>query len=481
MPSKIRILFLSANPEGTTKLQVIQEYKLIDSKIQASEYRDQFDLEQSHAVSLMELQTLLLRFKPNIVHFSGHGSKTGALIFENLEGLPEEAPPKALSVLFRIINEGASSEESQDSRINCVVLSACYSIKQAKAIAQHVDCVIGISEAIKDTSATNFAASFYQALGFGKSVQTAFEFGRNQLELSDDADESILKLEYKSDVLPGKIFLTSQNTEQDAAGATNQIEKRKKKLLEHCSKIIDESEVEHFFRDLVDAKISEDYSGTELGERGVYRYVKHLLEHLYTGQRGLYDLIAEYQYLQEMRIPLQDEVHDKIRKKLEVLLDKLGFRTYELGLVSRLQPQPKLPTVCNFKRLSGVIIGLVEVWPSKKFSLEHRYDEWFLKVADGAELTILNLPNEGLGRKLADALNDLVREQLNELEPFLDISRRFTNSSHRFESGFTNFFSNLKVGSTTLDGACRYCLNTDFHSDEEVTRYRGELAKLWKN
>lgn len=83
MAKPLHILFLSANPEGTTKLKLVEEYKQIDAKIQASEFREQFELEQSHAVSLMELQHLLLRFKPNIVHFSGHGSENGALVFDS--------------------------------------------------------------------------------------------------------------------------------------------------------------------------------------------------------------------------------------------------------------------------------------------------------------------------------------------------------------------------------------------------------------
>ncbi|MEX1151594.1 MAG: hypothetical protein WEB28_05900 [Nitrosopumilaceae archaeon] len=71
MTRKIRILFLSANPDNATQLHLAEECNLIDSKIQASPLREQFELEQRHAVSLLELQAHLLRFKPNIVHFSG--------------------------------------------------------------------------------------------------------------------------------------------------------------------------------------------------------------------------------------------------------------------------------------------------------------------------------------------------------------------------------------------------------------------------
>ena len=61
------------------------------------------------------------------------------------------------------------------NKIDLVFLNACYSEKQAKAIAQHVNCVIGMSNAVSDTTAIEFASMFYFSLGFKKSVKEAFD------------------------------------------------------------------------------------------------------------------------------------------------------------------------------------------------------------------------------------------------------------------------------------------------------------------
>ncbi len=49
--------------------------------------------------------------------------------------------------------------------VHCVVLNACYSEPQARAIVRHIDYVIGMKQAIGDESAIKFSVGFYDALG----------------------------------------------------------------------------------------------------------------------------------------------------------------------------------------------------------------------------------------------------------------------------------------------------------------------------
>jgi hypothetical protein len=179
-----RILFLSANPSDSEPLKVLQECNEIKEKIRASRFRDRFELVQMHAISVKELQRVLLENQPQYLHFSGHGTQESALIFQNEGGQSEEVAPDALTGLFKILGKN----------IRCIFLNACYSEKQAKALAKHVDYVIGMIRSISDDAAKNFAASFYQALGYGQSIKNAFFLARNQLELSKMTEEQTPKL-----------------------------------------------------------------------------------------------------------------------------------------------------------------------------------------------------------------------------------------------------------------------------------------------
>lgn len=180
----IKILFLAANPKGTLQLRLDEEIRSIDEALRQSDFRQHFQIEQQWAVRVSDLQGLLLRHRPDIVHFSGHGSPASSLILEDAAGKPREVPAEALADLFGVLND----------TVRCVVLNACYSQTQAAAIAHHVDAVIGMADAMGDQASTAFAAAFYQALGYGKDVPTAFRLGVSQIRLFGLDDAAVPQL-----------------------------------------------------------------------------------------------------------------------------------------------------------------------------------------------------------------------------------------------------------------------------------------------
>jgi hypothetical protein len=195
----VKILFLAANPSQTAPLRLDQEVHAIDSALLSARLRDRFDLAQGWAVSAADLQDNLLRHEPDLVHLSGHGNTWGRLILEENVGMRNLAPPGAP------VRDSAPSEEGSlralgrlfaaaKGRIRCVVLNACHSAAQARVIAEHIDCVIGMTDSISDGSAIRFARAFYSSLGYGQSLQTAFDLGCAQIGLERPEEERIPRL-----------------------------------------------------------------------------------------------------------------------------------------------------------------------------------------------------------------------------------------------------------------------------------------------
>jgi len=180
---KIRILFMEANPVDTGKLRLDEEFREIKNRIQQSEFRDRFELVCEWAVRVDDIMRCLMSHKPDIVHFSGHG-EYGEILLENNDGTAYAVPAGALSKLFSLLKDN----------IRCVVLNACYTEPQAKSISEHIDYVVGMSTAIKDKAAINFASSFYQALGFGRDIETAFDLGCLQIEMKGLNEQDTPKL-----------------------------------------------------------------------------------------------------------------------------------------------------------------------------------------------------------------------------------------------------------------------------------------------
>jgi hypothetical protein len=181
---QVNILFLSANPKNTSHLRLDEEIRNIEQFLRASDFRDRFSLNQKWAVRMQDLQGYLLRYKPDIVHFSGHGSGSKGIILEDDLGNSHSVSDRALSNLFSVLKDN----------VRCVVLNACYSEVQAQEIAKHIDCVIGMSEAIGDQAAINFSSAFYQGLGYGRDIKTAFDLGCIQIDIANLNQQDIPKL-----------------------------------------------------------------------------------------------------------------------------------------------------------------------------------------------------------------------------------------------------------------------------------------------
>jgi len=166
---KKTILFLAANPKNTAQLRLDQEVKEIDAGLERSQKRDKFQLEKMSAITPRDLQRAMLDYKPQIVHFSGHGVGEDGIVLEDINGQATLVRGEALAKLFRFFAEKCN--------IECVVLNACYSEVQANAIALHVPFVIGMNQAIGDRAAREFAVGFYDALGAGELIESAYENG----------------------------------------------------------------------------------------------------------------------------------------------------------------------------------------------------------------------------------------------------------------------------------------------------------------
>ena len=160
-----KILVLAANPEDTSRLRLDKEVREIQQSLQLSKERDYFELVSEWAVRTEDLLQTLVTHQPHIVHFLGHGTEDHGLILEDSRGRSQLVLTRALARLFQ-----------QMVSVECVLLNACYSDTQAKAISQFVSCVIGMNQPIGDPAAMHFSFTY-----------------RRRVELSDESYRLNLK------------------------------------------------------------------------------------------------------------------------------------------------------------------------------------------------------------------------------------------------------------------------------------------------
>lgn len=176
----IVILLLASAPDDLERVEISREFNEIDEKIRHSQYRDHFTIHQKWNVPADELTGVLMRFEPDIFHFSGHGTALGDLLFALPTGDAIAARSSTIAALFRII-----------PGVRCVVLNACFSADLAESIAAHVDVVIGMSRSVGDRDSIVFTTGFYEALGYGRSLGQAFELAKLRIDLAGCPDQDV--------------------------------------------------------------------------------------------------------------------------------------------------------------------------------------------------------------------------------------------------------------------------------------------------
>ena len=171
MDQKTRILFLSANPRNTGPIRVDEEAREVFKRLEEGSKRDAFELIQHPALRPGDLQLLLMKYKPQIVHFCGHSSLAERIYMEGTSGKGKQIGTDGLVEVFRLYNE----------HVRLILLNACNTKGQAQALASVIDYTIGAGKGIGDRAAIKFAGAFYRALSFGMSVEKAFDSAKAEL------------------------------------------------------------------------------------------------------------------------------------------------------------------------------------------------------------------------------------------------------------------------------------------------------------
>ena len=197
LPTKIKVLFLASNPTDQIQLRLDEEVRAITEKIRLSEYRDFVELISRWALRTSDLLQALNEVNPQIVHFSGHGADNGDLVFTTEDGGTKFVSKEAISATIKTLSD----------KIRLVIFNSCFSSSQAENIVEHIDVSIGMKTSIGDEAARVFAAQFYSSLGFGQSVEQAFDQAIAALMLEGIPEENTPELYTKEGIDPSTLIL----------------------------------------------------------------------------------------------------------------------------------------------------------------------------------------------------------------------------------------------------------------------------------
>ena len=197
---KLRVLMLGASAEGD--LRVGREQKRIRAAVESALHRDQIELDVRPAATTADLLDGITKFRPHVVHFSGH-SNDDLIVFEDEADEPHEGVIVTALAFARAIS-------ATDDPPLLVLLNSCRSAAQIDdLVARVVPFAIGMADSIEDADAINYAAQFYAAVANGQSINSSHLSGQAALELAGLESADLPTLAWAPDVDPSATILVS--------------------------------------------------------------------------------------------------------------------------------------------------------------------------------------------------------------------------------------------------------------------------------
>jgi hypothetical protein len=195
---RLRVLILGAASEGD--LRVGREQKRIRTAVEAALHRDLVELDVRPAATATDLLDGITKFRPHVVHFSGH-SDDDLIVFE--DELDEHHD--GVVVTARAF---ANAVAATDDPPLLVLLNSCNSASQIDELVERVaPFAIGMADEIDDGDAITYAAQFYAAIANGQSIRSAHLSAQAALELAGLSGHELPTLAHSDDVDPATTIL----------------------------------------------------------------------------------------------------------------------------------------------------------------------------------------------------------------------------------------------------------------------------------
>ncbi|MBG6057800.1 hypothetical protein RCH16_000998 [Cryobacterium sp. MP_M5] len=197
-PETLRVLILGASSEGD--LRVGREQKRIRAAVESALHRDRITLDVRPAATTADLMDGITKFRPHVVHFSGH-SNEDLIVFED----ERDEPHEGVIVTARAF---AAAIRATDDPPLLVLLNSCRSAGQIDALVQDVvPFAIGMADEIDDGDAISYAAQFYAAVANGQSIHSAHLSGQAALQLAGLNGADLPTLAWSEGVDPAATLL----------------------------------------------------------------------------------------------------------------------------------------------------------------------------------------------------------------------------------------------------------------------------------
>ncbi len=383
----MKVLLIGSNYKGMKEVLIGREIKKIREILISSEIHliDAPDSKRD------ELYERISEIKPQIIHFSGHGTNETGPLFNGDEYLIS-TPPPLMDQLIEVLKKGKQY-------VKLVIFNVCDSLTIAEKTSGFIDFTIGIEKKAEDRCVRAFSKGFYRILLRKDSLNNAYDNGTNRF--------SIKHTEIKADGLKQPYQMFSKNSEDEGVfidvfgeiSSESVINERRKKII---SKLI-------FLQD----KIHSNYPFETIK-------VRYLDSNFYNYMNKKYWNRAKNQIVYKLK--------KEIKHLNEIFMKILSIRTF-LGFKNRFtrileSKKSKLTSLFNFSP-DSLMFDMVNGSEQSRNSYKRMLGEQFYNVDYLAGNLNTCLSNDGI----YIFLDDNYRLEADKIKNYFSSRNKFLNEN----------------------------------------------------
>jgi len=193
---ELRVLFAAAAPIDQLQLELDHEGLGIVECLLNGVSADRIQVNVVRQTTPDSLRSMLAKYRPNVIHFSGHGYSDGIVLQDNT-GHTYKVGKASLASLLGVF--------SKDIRI--VILNSCSSGAVAEELVKNIDFAVGMKADVYDVTAIAFSEGFFDGFANGASVMEAFNLGLANCSLKRTPSPDLPTIYVHSGVDANKVTL----------------------------------------------------------------------------------------------------------------------------------------------------------------------------------------------------------------------------------------------------------------------------------
>lgn len=197
---QLKIALLVTNPDYRASLQTGIEARDIDAAVKLGGNPEKVDIKIFPAPTFDTLVDALNSYRPDILHFSGHGGGR-SLVFDNVRAGEDGGTILDFGMVARLV-------ESARYKPKLLVLAACDTSDGADQFLRVIPAVVAMKDSIGDEAACEFSSRFYRSLTSGASIRGSLSQAKDALLHKGYADADLPELIVASEAAANRSFIS---------------------------------------------------------------------------------------------------------------------------------------------------------------------------------------------------------------------------------------------------------------------------------